>query len=192
MGLTKPNVTSFKKGHVPWNKEIRGYRLWPDGRTISDTHLAAIREAGKRRRGKPVKHARQFKKGQPAWNKGIAMVHRGSFRDGAEHPNWQGGITPVIMRRCHHRRWRVLRRTILARDQARCQWCGTDRGCLTIHHIDHDPWNHTPRNLITLCRYCHAAVTNGDKNDTRIAMADLLWMAEQGRPDMEVCHCNFV
>lgn len=29
---------------------------------------------------------------------------------------------------------------------------------LTIHHIDHNPWNNDPSNLQTLCRKCHTEV----------------------------------
>lgn len=186
------NATSFRKGLVPWNKGKGGYRLWPGGRQMSESHRAALKDAGMRRRGRSVRHNRQFPSGHVPWNKGQPMVHRGSFPGGAEHPKWKGGITPAIQSRVHSRRWRNLRRSIVARDEAKCQWCGTREGQLTVHHIDHDPWNHGHHNLLTLCRSCHAAVTNTDRDDTRIGMAALLWMGEQRRPDVEVYDCHFV
>ena len=35
-----------------------------------------------------------------------------------------------------------------------CKWCGTN-GRNAVHHIDHDPCNNNPDNLIRLCRSCH-------------------------------------
>jgi len=43
-----------------------------------------------------------------------------------------------------------------------CEQCGADcftprdrRTVLTVHHIDHDPQNNDPSNLIALCSVCH-------------------------------------
>jgi Holliday junction DNA helicase RuvB len=54
------------------------------------------------------------------------------------------------------------RRRVLARDKHRCRHCGSSH-CLQIHHII--PWSKGGRsrmkNLITLCRTCHALVHEG-------------------------------
>ena len=51
--------------------------------------------------------------------------------------------------------WRKLRRAILDRDGWRCQQCGK-AGRLEVHHVDHDPTNDDPANLVTWCRSpCH-------------------------------------
>lgn len=54
-----------------------------------------------------------------------------------------------------------LRTEILARDNRMCQKCGySDIDCLEIHHIDKNPMNNNPSNLITFCRQCHLGVHN--------------------------------
>ncbi len=35
-----------------------------------------------------------------------------------------------------------------------CERCGNKYG-LQVHHIDNDPWNNDPMNLVTLCETCH-------------------------------------
>lgn len=51
--------------------------------------------------------------------------------------------------------WKALRTSILARDGGRCAVCGSITH-LHVHHIDRDPTNDAPGNLITLCEACHA------------------------------------
>ena len=47
-----------------------------------------------------------------------------------------------------------MRAAILERDGRRCAICGGDGG-LHIHHINQDPTDDAPANLITLCGICH-------------------------------------
>lgn len=53
--------------------------------------------------------------------------------------------------------WKAIRNEILERDGQRCTVCGGERD-LHIHHIDRDPTNDDPANLLTLCDICHARV----------------------------------
>ncbi len=55
------------------------------------------------------------------------------------------------------RGWKVVRDAIMDRDGRRCAVCGGGEN-LHVHHIDLDPTNDTPANLITLCGICHARV----------------------------------
>ena len=50
----------------------------------------------------------------------------------------------------------TARARALQRDQLKpsCESCGRAVG-LHIHHVDGDPWNGTPENLMTLCEPCH-------------------------------------
>lgn len=55
------------------------------------------------------------------------------------------------------------RKIALARDEGKCQCCGcSEDGQITnqivIHHIDVDPRNNSPSNLITLCFQCHMSL----------------------------------
>jgi len=59
-----------------------------------------------------------------------------------------------------------LKKTILARDEMKCQACGLPKvkgipRTHVIHHIDFAKINHKPSNLITLCQHCHAKVHAG-------------------------------
>lgn len=53
------------------------------------------------------------------------------------------------------REWKGLRDAILIRDGGKCAVCGAEYH-LHVHHIDRDPTNDDPGNLITLCETCHA------------------------------------
>lgn len=53
--------------------------------------------------------------------------------------------------------WKEIRNGVLERDGQRCAICRGEED-LHIHHIDRDPTNDDPKNLITLCGICHARV----------------------------------
>jgi 5-methylcytosine-specific restriction endonuclease McrA len=55
------------------------------------------------------------------------------------------------------RGWKKVRIAVLDRDGHRCAVCGGGED-LHIHHLDHDPTNDDPENLVTLCGICHARV----------------------------------
>ena len=47
-----------------------------------------------------------------------------------------------------------MRNRILKRDGYKCTTCSNEEA-LHVHHIDRDPTNNEPSNLITLCEDCH-------------------------------------
>ncbi|WP_161972942.1 HNH endonuclease [Halostella pelagica] len=57
-------------------------------------------------------------------------------------------------------RWRLARKSALARDNRRCQDCGSSED-LHVHHVtpvrefDNQTDAHYVDNLVTLCKYCH-------------------------------------
>lgn len=61
-------------------------------------------------------------------------------------------------------RWQKKRLKILERDGWMCQWCGSDKEQLTVHHTHYkrkadgkffDPWDYPNDSLMTLCVSCH-------------------------------------
>lgn len=53
----------------------------------------------------------------------------------------------------------TVRKLILARDGHQCRNCGTRHRALQVHHLWPKQFgvDHSPANLITLCRQCHAS-----------------------------------
>ena len=53
----------------------------------------------------------------------------------------------------------TLKKAIRQRDNFECQWCGKtqqENGAkLSVHHIDKNPLNCAPINLVSLCKHCH-------------------------------------
>ena len=61
-------------------------------------------------------------------------------------------------------RWRAKRKTIMERDDWRCQSDGEHAGDLNVHHRNYttiEPWNELNENLITLCEKHHQAEHDG-------------------------------
>lgn len=56
--------------------------------------------------------------------------------------------------------WGAIRRAVLERDGYQCRICGRDGAevQLHVHHVDRDRRHNSGRNLVTLCRGCHAQV----------------------------------
>ncbi len=56
------------------------------------------------------------------------------------------------------------RRALLQQEiDSRCPFCPSgDVGHFILHHIDEDPTNNDPRNLLMMCPTCHSKVTKGD------------------------------
>jgi AraC-like DNA-binding protein len=73
---------------------------------------------------------------------------------GANNPAWQGGKSLEAYGPGFNKK---LKRTIKARDEFRCQLCGTTDD-LVVHHRDCNKKNNAPDNLVTVCRRCHAGV----------------------------------
>ena len=74
---------------------------------------------------------------------------------GAKASNWQGGKSFEP----YSTDWtNTLRRSVRERDYYTCQLCKEPQGdtAFDVHHINYDKKNCDPKNLITLCRNCHA------------------------------------
>lgn len=122
--------------------------------------------------------ARRYKADKPTvkgWLKQLEI----SIRDrggppGAEHPNWQGGISFEPYTSEFNRQ---LKELIRMRDGYRCQRCDCPQEecyrLLPIHHIDYDKANCLPSNLISLCSGCHAKV-NWDREYWQAYFTNLL------------------
>jgi 5-methylcytosine-specific restriction protein A len=79
-------------------------------------------------------------------------------RTGALNPRYVDGSSPERQRLYASSEWRKVRRQVLARDERKCQRCGSSDS-LHLHHIL--PWagnpdlRFDPSNITTLCADCH-------------------------------------
>jgi len=80
----------------------------------------------------------------------ITMIDREVGRK-ENNSAWNGGISPYK----NTGEWVKLSKEIKKRDNYICQECRS-KNLLTVHHIDFTKSNHSPLNLITLCKQCHA------------------------------------
>jgi hypothetical protein len=189
--IYRGNKTSFKKGHVSFNKGKP--RSEETKRKISESHKG-IRPSDETRRKLSKAHM-----GIVTWNKGlhpdymqkenhpmfgkhhteetrrkISLATKGKkmseefkrkiseIMGGDKHWNWQGGKSFEP----YSVSWtETLKRAIRERDHYSCQLCGKFQGDIAfdIHHINYDKKNCNPENLITLCRRCHNK-TNINRN----------------------------
>lgn len=87
---------------------------------------------------------------------------------GNKNPRWNGGIGFEPWGREYSLE---LKKTIRERDGFACRECGKkeSRRKHCVHHIDFNPRNNHPENLITLCRPCHTEKHRGER-DGRIGI----------------------
>ncbi len=63
-------------------------------------------------------------------------------------------------RKLYPENWPEIAREIKTAAGWRCEECAVAHDpahgyCLTVHHIDGDPGNNVPENLVALCQRCH-------------------------------------
>lgn len=90
------------------------------------------------------------------WNKKVALS---KWRE--KNPNWVNGYSSI-----YGFGWnRKLKEQVRQRDEYKCRLCGRERAnnqqSFPVHHIDLSKTNHSPENLVTLCRHCHREVHRG-------------------------------
>jgi len=91
----------------------------------------------------------------------MCLKHRGE-----NNGMWQGGCSNML----HPEEFRKMQPIIREWDIV-CQVCGRTLEeslelwgeKLSVHHIDYDPNNNDPDNLVSLCRNCHGKTTSGDR-----------------------------
>ena len=122
--------------------------------------------------GKPVRAIASRRKngrgkycGKICYTKGEAITHKGMKASAKTKEKIRlskiGKLNPAYIHGHHSSHLRYLagytnklKRQIKERDNNVCQSCGVKER-LQIHHLDHDPLNNNPNNLITWCIFCH-------------------------------------
>ena len=60
--------------------------------------------------------------------------------------------------------WPTTRKAVKDRDRWRCRKCGK-AGRLEVHHLDHNPLNDAPDNLVTWCVSCPCRPPPAEEDD---------------------------
>jgi hypothetical protein len=179
--------TEFKKGRKPtsvWNKGIpmndevklklseslKGRQVWSKGKKFSIEYRKKLSDSHK---GKKLSEEQKRKiglksKGKTPWNKGKkhSFETKEKIRlavSGEKSSAWRGGISKLP----YSQDWtKTLKRSIRERDNYVCKICGDiqTEEAFSVHHIDYDKHNCSPKNLITLCRSCHAKTNHNREN----------------------------
>lgn len=114
---------------------------------------------GRTERARTLSRERMLKRGTAHLNTPQTHLKQRLAILGANHWNWQGGITPENRRRRNLQEARDWRKAIFERDNYTCQICLKRGGYLQADHIK--PWSLYPdlrlelSNGRTLCRDCH-------------------------------------
>ena len=88
--------------------------------------------------------------------------------------------------------WREISQATIEARGGKCEDCGARSGysfkVLTVHHIDYDPANNDPANLVVLCQGCHLRRQARDLSEaTRLnKVVVLLRMGQLVFPGMEL------
>ena len=112
---TKPNKTSFKKGHV------HSQKWWDAMKKMKGNTYGFKKGQVAWNKGKPALWALGNKHGvgKTAWNKGLK-----GYMAGPKNSNWRGGITFLhdkIRKSDEYKKWRE---EVFKRDKWRCVKCG--------------------------------------------------------------------
>lgn len=128
-GVLKPNEGSFRKGQIPWNEGKQGYSI--KGWCWS---IQARMRLSKDRKGRiPWNKGKQGL--QTPWNKGKTALDDSRIISAEQHYNWQGGIVPLtelIRKSVIYKLWR---QAIFHKDNWTCQECGKRAGHIEAHHL---------------------------------------------------------
>lgn len=113
---------------------------------------------------KKIGLANKGKKRTDKIKKEISEERKERFKNPANCPNWQGGISFES----YPLNWtKKLKEAIRERDNYICFVCEEHQSelkqKLSVHHIDYNKDNLDPKNLISLCRVCHIK-TNYNRN----------------------------
>lgn len=113
------------------------------------------------RRNKKLRDANLGKKATLETRKKLSEVHKG-LQAGENHPNWQGGITPINKIIRHSNEYKEWIKNVFERDDYVCQMCESKSGELHANHIkkfsDYPELRFDINNGITLCKNCHLSI----------------------------------
>lgn len=116
--------------------------------------------AQKMSQNRPEVREKKSKAIKAAWARGV-YAEMPAKVSGERSGMWRGGHSrdPYVPN------WSHIAKAIRKRDGYRCAFCGEiENGYhYPVHHIDYDPKNNDPANLVTLCLSHHCMTTSGNR-----------------------------
>ena len=175
----KTTPTSFKKGHISWNKGLQtgsGYWLGKKRPELSEAARIRALKGGyyvecevcnKSIWATPSQQIQKHRTcSQSCFN---ILSYRLGLHRGRNSGSWRGGITPINLRIRHSTEYKLWRRIVFERDDYTCQLC-FKRGGITLNADHIKPFAFFPKlrfvlsNGRTLCIGCHKTTdTYGSK-----------------------------
>ena len=132
-----------------WGRETRfykGHEVWL-GKHLSKEHKLKLSKA----------HAGLKHLSSESRKKFLVNGKKYRYKEGREHPNWQGGITSENGERLNKLSWKKIAKKVRKRDNYECQNKECRKRAYSVHHKI--PWrisgDDSMNNLITLCSSCH-------------------------------------
>jgi len=113
-----------------------------------------------------------FKKGNKLWENNPKFKEN-QFKNGKDHLNWKGGITPLVRRIRDCFKYRQWHSDIFTRDDFICQDCGKRGGYLEAHHLK---------------EFTQIISENKIKNLEEALNCEELWNINNGQTLCKKCH----
>lgn len=149
----------FQNGNTPWNKGKTGLQIaWNKGLKTGLVPPNAFKKGHSFWIGKKRTLENRLKIGILKTGN-TYMRGRKSPSSGPNHPNWKGGITPILEKLRKTFEYEEWRKSVFERDDYTCQECKVVGGILEADHIK--PFALFPAlrfelsNGRTLCQPCH-------------------------------------
>ena len=140
----------FKKGHIPWNKGLKGIHLSKKTEFKKGSHYSPKTEFKKGQspwnkglKGRHFSPMTEFKKGMTPWNKNKPFLQ---IR-GEKHPYWAGNKIGYGGIHCWIAKY-LIRPKI-------CKWCGTATTKRFQWHNISRRYKRNPSDWENLCSKCH-------------------------------------
>ena len=142
------------------SKAMRRFYNTDRGREIQSQRAKAAWEDGKLARTQSPEHVqRRAAARRAAWERSGT-----ESMQGANNPNWKGGITPEHQKIRGSDEYQYWRRKVLERDGYKCLKCGEKETRLVAHHIksfkSFPDFRLDVDNGATLCDSCHTTLHN--------------------------------
>lgn len=154
--------TKFKKGNIPWNKGITGYKINANYPRKSPTEKQLLALELGRKKGKVISDIARLNMSKAHLgykNTKEQILKRVEKTKGDKHWNWKGGISPLRKKYYFSPEYQSWRKSVFERDNYTCQFCCKKGVFLEAHHIK--KLSTTPElkydicNGISLCQKCH-------------------------------------